>query len=245
MNVTIFKDRDELQEALAETICNISQEAIATRGEFNFVLSGGSSPQHLYKLLSSNAYKDKIDWKHTYFFFGDERFVAEDDPQRNSLMAKRFLFDFLKIPAAHIVKVDTSGTPLEAAQKYAKTIELHFKNNPIHFDLVLLGMGDDGHTASLFPYATVLKETEATVKSVYVEKLNMDRITMTAPLINQSRNVAFLVFGEEKSQALYHVIQDSKASSQKYPAKLIQPKNGKLTWFLDAKAGSLLTHSIK
>lgn len=94
MNVTIYKDRDELQEALAETICNISQEAIATRGEFNFVLSGGSSPQQLYKLLSSNAYKDKIDWKHTYFFFGDERFVAEDDPQRNSLMAKRFFLIF-------------------------------------------------------------------------------------------------------------------------------------------------------
>lgn len=240
MKIHVYKDPDELIELLAETICEISQEAIAERGQFNFVLSGGSSPRKLYKLLSSKKYKDKMDWKHTYFFFGDERFVAQDDPQRNSLMAKHFLFDFLEIPAPHIFKVDTSGTPLEAAQKYAKTIALHFKNNPIHFDFVLLGMGDDGHTASLFPHTSVLEETEATIKSVYIEKLNMDRITMTAPLINQSRNIAFLVFGKEKSQALFHVLQDLKASSQEFPSKLIQPKDGKLTWFLDTKASVLL-----
>lgn len=241
MKLHVYKDPNELIEVLANIISKVSQEAIAARGQFNFVLSGGSSPRKLYELLSSKTYKNKIDWEHTYFFFGDERFVAEDDPQRNSLMAKHFLFDFLKTPSSHIFMVDTNGTPFQAAHKYSKAIALHFKNSPIHFDFVLLGMGNDGHTASLFPFSPVLEETEATIKSVYIEKLHMHRITMTAPLINQSRNVAFLVFGEDKSQALYHVIQDSKASSQQYPAMLIQPKNGKLRWFLDTKASALLS----
>lgn len=240
MKLHVYKDSDELIEVLAKTISKVSQEAIEERGQFNFVLSGGSSPRRLYELLSSKTYKDKIDWKHTYFFFGDERFVAEDDPQRNSLMAKHFLFDYLKIPSSHVFMVDTSGTPFQAAHKYSKAIALHFKNTPIHFDFVLLGMGKDAHTASLFPFTPILEETEATIKSVYIEKLHMHRITMTAPLINQSRNVAFLVFGEEKSQAVFHVLQDPNASPQQYPAMLIQPENGKLTWFLDGKVSTLL-----
>lgn len=240
MKLHIYKDSDELIRAMAEVIQKISKEAIVARGQFNFVLSGGSSPRRLYKLLSSKTYKSSIDWQHTYFFFGDERFVPENDPQRNSLMAKEVLFEPLNIPASHIFTVDTSVSPTQAAQLYAEAITLHFNQKPIHFDFVLLGLGENAHTASLFPFTSVLETTEATIKAVFVEPLKMHRITMTAPLINQADYVAFLVFGKDKAEAVYHVLQGSKASPQQYPAQLIFPKEGKLYWFLDTNASALL-----
>lgn len=240
MDLEIYKNQQDLINALAKVICEASKESISNRGEFNFVLSGGSSPQKLYELLASKTYKDKIDWQKTYFFFGDERFVPENDSQRNSLMAKKTLFAPLHIPASNIFYVDTSGSPKQAAKLYAEAISSHFKNKSIHFDFVLLGLGGNAHTASLFPFTSVLKEREATIKSVFVEELQMDRITMTAPLINQSKNIAFLAFGENKAEAVHHVLQDEQASEEEYPAKLIHPKKGELYWFLDTEASSLL-----
>ena len=232
----IFKDTDDLINALAEVICKESKEAINERGEFNFVLSGGSSPKKLYELLASETYKNQIDWDHIYFFFGDERFLPETSPQRNSVMAAEALFKPLKIADSHIFKVDTSSSPEEAAQKYAKTIATHFKKKPVVFDFILLGLGDNAHTASLFPNSAVLEETEATIKSIFVKEVHMYRITMTAPLINQARQIAFLVFGENKAEAVYNVLHDLEKSPQQFPAKLIHPKKGSLRWFLDTNA---------
>ena len=240
MNLKIYKDFDNLKKALAQAICDTSKEAIAARGQFNFVLSGGSSPRKIYELLSSKFYRTQIDWKHTYFFFGDERFVPEGDSQRNSLMAKQALFDPLKISDSNIFKVNTSGSPEEAAQSYAETINRHFKNTLVEFDFILLGLGDNAHTASLFPNAKVLEESEATIKSVFVEEVNMHRITMTAPLINQARHIAFLVFGKDKSEAVYHVLEDNKGSVAQYPARLINSHDKKVEWYLDTAASSQL-----
>lgn len=246
MQTHIYDDIDQLiTAAAADMIQKTAQEAMAERGQFNFVLSGGSSPKKLYKLLSSEAYKNTIDWKHTYFFFGDERYVPENDSQRNSTMVKKTLFDPLNTPASHIFLVDTKGSPTQAAQIYTNDIASHFHHQSVHFDLVLLGLGDDGHTASLFPNTSVLAETEAVVKSVFVEKLKMHRITMTAPLMNQSRNVAFLVYGKNKAEAVFQVLQNAEATPQQYPAKLILPKEGKIHWYLDTKASALLKPEIK
>jgi 6-phosphogluconolactonase len=238
MELQIFKEVDELINALAETIRKVSQESIAARGQFNFVLSGGNSPRKLYELLASKFFKNKIDWDKTYFFFGDERFVPENDSQRNSLMAKEVLFDPLKIPKSHIFFVDTTGSPEEAAQRYAESIAAHFYKKPVEFDFILLGLGDNAHTASLFPFTPVLEEIEATIKPVFVKEVNMYRITMTAPLINQSEQIAFLVFGKDKAEAVYHVLHDTKGSPQQYPARLILPKAGNLHWFLDTDAAT-------
>jgi len=240
MELQIYKEIGELMNAVAETIRKVSQEAVTEQGQFNFVLSGGSSPRRLYEVLASQSYKDKIDWDHTYFFFGDERFVAKNDPQRNSLMAKKVLFDPLKIPASHIFAVDTTGTPCEAAQLYSEAIAAHFQEKPVHFDFILLGLGENAHTASLFPYTSVLEETEATIKPVFVKEVGMYRITMTAPLINQAKHIAFLVFGKDKAEAVYHILQGSKGSPKQYPARLILPKPEKVHWFLDTSAASLL-----
>lgn len=240
MNLEIYKNKNDLITALAEAICKVSIKAIAARKQFNFVLSGGHSPQKLYALLASKTYKDKIDWEKTYFFFGDERFVPEGDSQRNSLMANEVLFNPLKIAKSHIFKVDTTGSPEEAASQYAVSIKRHFQKTPVKFDFILLGLGNNAHTASLFPETEVLKESEATIKSMFVGEVDMHRITMTAPLINQARQIAFLVFGNDKADAVFQVLEDKTGSSTEYPARLINSDKKKVKWYLDTAAASKL-----
>lgn len=235
-NLKQYKEKKDLLNTLAQYLCDFSEEAINDHGQFNLVLSGGNSPKALYRLLASNAYKNKIDWKRTYFFFGDERFVPEENVERNSRMAKQTLFTPLRIPTSHIFAVDTSESPEKTAENYTETIVTHFKGNPIAFDCILLGLGEDAHTASLFPNTSVLKETNAEVVSVYVKKLNSYRITMSAPLINAAKHIVFLVFGQSKAKAVFHVLYDKKGSAQHYPAKLIHPEKGELFWFVDAEA---------
>lgn len=239
MEVHVFENTDKLIQALANTIQRASKLAISQRGQFNFVLSGGGSPKQLYKLLASEPYKTAMDWKRTYFFFGDERFVPEGDSQRNSLMAAEALFEPLSISDSQIYKVDTSLPPKKAAQNYLEQIQNHFNNNKIHFDFILLGLGDNAHTASLFPHTEVLNEERATVSAEYIEEVNMNRITMTAPLINQARTVAFLVFGSDKAEAVAKIMDASK-DFKKYPGKLIHPESDDLQWFLDKDAGHLI-----
>ncbi len=237
----IYKDANQVIHALAEYICDVAEESIKARSEFTFVLSGGGSPKKLYQLLASEKYRDRFDWGKIYFFFGDERFVPEGDAERNSLMAEKALFKPLKIKDSNIFKVDTTESPEESAQEYAETIEDHFGSESIIFDLNLLGLGDNSHTASLFPHTSVLEETEATIKSVYVAEIKMERITMTAPLINQSRNIAFLVFGGGKAKAVFHILEDQSGNSNLYPARLITQDEKKVKWFLDEEAASQLT----
>ena len=236
MDLEIYKGIEDLMKALAHTIYEASEEAIATRGRFNFVLSGGSSPRKLYKILSSQPYKKKINWSKTYFFFGDERFVPENDSQRNSLMAKEVLFDPLNIEPSHIFQVNTNFSPEVSALQYADSISEHFQNKVIKFDFILLGLGDDAHTASLFPNTSVLNETKATVKSVFLEESDIYRITMTAPLINQARHIAFLVYGKNKAEAVFRVLVDESGTTQQYPARLINSEEKKFQWFLDSDA---------
>lgn len=240
MELKIFEDSNELIDALAKTICETANEAIGKRGQFNFVLSGGGSPRKLYKLLASEKYKGQVDWDKTYFFFGDERFVPENDSQRNSLMAKEALFHPLKIADSHIFKVDTTVSPGVAAQSYAETIASHFQKIPVEFDFILLGLGENAHTASLFPNTEVLQETEATIRSVFVKEVDMYRITMTAPLINQAKKIAFLVFGKDKAEAVYQVLEDKSGSENQYPARLINSDDKKVEWYLDTAAASRL-----
>lgn len=239
-DLQIFEKVDDLINALANLIVDVAKKSIRQRGEFNFVLSGGGSPRKLYELLASTAFRDKIEWEHTYFFFGDERFVPEGDAERNSLMAKESLFDPLNIKNQNIFEVDTTGTPEESAQKYSDSIDAHFKSKAVEFDFILLGIGDNSHTASLFPHTSVLMEKEATVKSVFVEELDKYRITMTAPMINNAKNIAFLVFGKDKAEAVHHILEDSEGSAEEFPAKLIHSNNNNLVWFLDEEAAALI-----
>ncbi|WP_082498340.1 6-phosphogluconolactonase [Chryseobacterium sp. Leaf180] len=238
MNLTVLNDTDELLNALAEQICESAEKAIRDHGRFDLVLSGGSSPKKLYELLASEKFKNRIEWNKIFFFFGDERFVPAGDSQRNSLMAREALFEPLNICSENIFEVDTTGTPQESAEKYWQDILKHFNGEEVEFDFILLGLGDNSHTASLFPHTSVLKETEASMKSIFVEEVEMYRITMTAPLINQAKEIAFLVFGRDKSEAVYHVLKEKNVSAEKYPGRLIDSDNEKVHWFLDQAAAS-------
>lgn len=239
MDLKIYEDVEHLILAVADSICDASKEAILSRGQFNFVLSGGSSPKKLYELLASK-YSEKIEWSKTFFFFGDERFVPENDPQRNSLMAKEVLFKPLKISSSQICTVDTTGTAEDSAKKYNADIAKHFEGKSIVFDYILLGLGDNAHTASLFPNTSVLNDKEPIIKSVFVDEVNMFRITMNAPLINNARQISFLVFGKEKATAVFQVLEEKSGSSAEFPARLINSHSENVKWFLDCAAASEL-----
>jgi 6-phosphogluconolactonase len=239
MEINIYKTIHELLLAMADYFLSTAQSSISTRGEFNVVLSGGSSPKLLYEMLASPDFKYRLDWESVNFFFGDERFVPADDPQNNALMVKKALFHPLNISQSRIFPINTSLSPQEAAERYTSTITDHFKGRKVRFDLILLGLGDNSHTASLFPYTSVLVDKSASIKEVYLEQQNIYRITMTAPLINQAHHIAFLVYGEAKADAVHHVLENER-DENKYPAQLIQPENGNLKWYIDEAAASHL-----
>lgn len=231
----IYETVDELLEALADRIVVLANVAIDVKGAFTLVLSGGSSPKRLYELLASDAYRYLIDWTKVYFFFGDERYVPLSHSESNALMAKKSLFDPLEIPKSNIFTVDTRLPPEQAAAAYAGTLKKHFKHRSIEFDCILLGLGGNAHTASLFPYTAVLFDPEATVRAVFVEELGAYRITFTAPLINQANEIIFLVYGANKAVAVKQIL-GTERNIGKYPAQLIDPDHGSVYWYIDEAA---------
>lgn len=238
-NVKVFSSNTELVKATADTILSLAIEAVTQRGLFTISLSGGHTPEHLYTALSKSPYAEQMPWQQVFIFWGDERYVSANDEQNNANMARRTLLNYIDIPAANIFPVQTDLNPVEAARKYEESIRNLFGREDPKFDLILLGIGENGHTASLFPHTEVLHERTRLVKEVFVEELEMYRITMTVPLINSSRNIIFLVEGEGKAEAV-NTILNGKYEPDTYPAQLIKPLNGKLFWYLDNKAAKLL-----
>ena len=239
MKLHIYKTADEVIEALANYFAHTVNNAIKEKNECTVVLPGGSSPKKLYQSLASWNFSNQIDWDKIYFFFEDERYVPFSSPENNGAMVKKFLFDPLKIADANIFYINTAVLPDEAAKKYAQRIVSLFKNKPIRFDLILLGLGDNGHTASLFPHTPVLQEKKALVKAVPIDDPPSYRITMTAPLINEAHAIAFLVYGETKANAVFEVLEGEK-NFETYPAQLINSEDGAMHWFLDEDAAKNL-----
>ncbi len=240
MQLNIFDIENEVLAALAAHFVELANAAITEKGKFSVALSGGSSPKKLYELLAS-SFADKVAWAKVYFFFGDERNVPQTDKDSNFLMAKKALFDPLNIATSQIFAVDTSLSPQDAAKKYEEEIEQFFDEDELSFDLVLLGLGDNSHTASLFPHTPVLHDRTPGVKEVFLEDQQIYRITLNAPLINEAQHIAFLVYGEGKAIAVHHVLEDDE-DIEEYPAQLIEPIVGEIEWFLDKPAASALKH---
>lgn len=236
----IFDTDTQTLVALADFFIESAKTAIADSGRFSVALSGGSSPKKLYELLASPEYSSRIDWEKVDFFFGDERNVPADHPDSNALMVKKALFDPLRIPASNIFAVDTSLPPDEAAAKYAETIQKRYQAVQVRFDLILLGLGDNSHTASLFPHTPVLHDTSVSVKAVFLADQNVYRITMTAPLINLGRRLAFLVYGKGKAEAVNAVLNGAE-DIENHPAQLMRKAEGEVHWFLDKPAASALS----
>lgn len=238
MKLNIFDTEGEVLGALAEHFVSLANAAITANGKFSVALSGGSSPKKLYELLADN-YSTAIDWEKVYFFFGDERNVPNTDKDSNYLMAKKALFDPLEISTLNIFPVDTTLEPKEAAAKYQEEIEQFFDDSEQSFDLILLGLGDNSHTASLFPHTGILHDRTPGVGEVFIEDQQVYRISFNAPLINEAQQIAFLVYGAGKAIAVHHVIEDDE-DIEEYPAQLIEPIVGEIEWFLDEAAAANL-----
>jgi 6-phosphogluconolactonase len=233
----------DLFQAAAEEVIRSATDAVAQRGRFTIALSGGSTPRNLYTLIAANA-STTLPWDQMFFFWGDERHVPPDSPDSNYRMAKEALLSKVPIPAANIFPIPAENPDAsEAAETYEQTLQKFFAVAPgefPRFDLILLGMGPDGHTASLFPETAALQEKSRLVVANWVEKLGSSRITFTPPLLNAARCVAFLVSGADKAAALHEVLEGN-APAEKYPSRLVQPRDGKLIWFVDRAAASGLS----
>lgn len=230
----------ELSAAAAEEVVHAANEAVAQHGRFTIALSGGSTPKNLFNLLATNA-RTSMPWDQTFFFWGDERHVPPTDPDSNYRMANEAMLSKIPVPAANVFRIAAENPDAEAAaQAYEQTLRKFFSLEsgvfPV-FDLVLLGMGPDGHTASLFPGTAALHEKSRLVVANWVEKLKTHRITLTLPVLNAARCVAFLVSGTDKATALHEVLEGNSPAEQ-HPAKLVRPSNGKLIWLLDRAAAS-------
>jgi 6-phosphogluconolactonase len=238
-NLKVFETEEALNKAAAELIVTVENHAIAEKGKFVIALSGGKTPLKLYSMLSDFPYREEIKWKQTFIFWGDERCVPLNDKRNNAHLAEELLFSKINIPTYNIHPIPVSLPPEEAAARYEKELKDFFGNDPLQFDLVLLGLGVNGHTASLFPGTDVIIEQALGVRQVYVKEEKMFRITLTAPLINQARNILFLVSGKNKAVTLKNVLT-SHFHPHPYPAQLIQPEKGSLNWYADQAAASLM-----
>ncbi len=239
--IRILNDSAGLFKAAAKEFALLASSAVLSKGSFCVALSGGSTPKGLYTLLASKE-APSVPWAQTFFFFSDERYVPPSHPDSNFRMADEALLSRLRLPPQNVFRVPTEQpTPGAAAQKYEQVIQTYFALSSgqfPRFDLILLGLGPDGHVASLFPGTPALAEKSRLVTSNRVEKLSADRITFTYPVINHAACVVFLISGKEKAGILRQVFEDDEAA---LPAQKVRPANGKLLWLIDRAAASSLS----
>lgn len=233
--IQIYSNTEEINIRAAILFVEAAKKAIAEKGKFTAVLTGGSSPAGIYKLLASDDYKSKIDWSKVFIFWGDERWVPLEDDLSNAKMSYSTLLSHVPIPKENIFEMYKDGvTPEDYAAEYEQAIK-SILGEEGKFDLILLGMGDDGHTASLFPGQAVLEEQDKWVAAYYLEPQKMHRITLTAPLINKAEKILVIAFGEKKAHALKEVLHGDH-NPKLYPMQLIKPVNGEIIFLVDKNA---------
>lgn len=237
-NFQIFHDHAGFIEGAADFIVKVAAEAIAERGRFTLALSGGGTPKSIYARLGALDYRERLAWEKVHLFFGDERCVPPDDERSNYRMALEAWLAGSPVPAGNVHRIRGEDDPVLEALRYEREIA-HFHRTAAFpaFDLILLGMGDNGHTASLFPGTAALRETARGVVAQYVEVMATWRVTFTAPLINAARHVAFLAEGAGKARMLWNVLE-GPYQPDVWPAQLIQPVSGELHWLVDAAAAA-------
>jgi 6-phosphogluconolactonase len=241
--IRILTTPQELFEAAADEVLRGANEAVKARGRFSIAMSGGSTPKSLYNLLATNA-RTALPWDRMYFFWGDERHVPPSDADSNYRMADEAMLSKVPVPPGNVFRMATENPDAaKVAEEYEKTLRKFFQlsaGDVPQFDLILLGLGPDGHTASLFPGTAALQEKSRLVVSNWVEKLKTHRLSFTLPVLNAARCVAFLVSGTDKASVLKTVLEEN-APGEQYPAKLVNPSTGRLIWFLDRAAASSLS----
>ena len=237
--IEIFSDPEGLSRGAAELFSAEAQRAQAAHGRFSVLLSGGETPRRTYELLAEEPLRSRIPWQGVHLFWGDERCVAPTDPRSNLHMARQALLDRLSLPPVQIHPMSGDMPPLQAATAYDGELRRYFAGKEPRFDLVLLGLGEDGHTASLFPGSPSLDEQVQWTAVTQRAGEEIQRITVTAPLINQAALVVFLVAGAAKAETLRRVLE-GPADPSELPAQLIRPVNGRICWLVDRAAARLL-----
>lgn len=245
--IIICTDREALGVEAARRYTDLAHTAVAARGLYTVALSGGSTPRAIYELLASHAWRERTPWRATHLFWGDERHVPPDDKESNYRMADEAMIAHVPIPPGNVHRIKAELPDAnEAADEYEKELRRGFRLNDMsarpRFDLIFLGIGDDGHTASLFPDTAALNEKTRLVVANRVEKLSTERITLTFPVLDAAANVIFLVSGEEKAKTLRAILTGDDAH---LPAQNVRPTNGKLLWLVDRAAASLLPQELR
>lgn len=231
----VFVDQEELSRAAAGLFASLAEEAVAARGRFSVLLAGGNTPRRTYELLAQEPLRSRIPWRDLHIFWGDERCVPPGDRRSNAAMAHAALLDLVPIPADQIHPVPWDPSPQAAADRYQSVIAAYFAGAPARFDLALLGLGEDGHTASLLPGSGALTEEGRWVAVTRRSDEEFSRITLTPHLLNQSQVVLFLVTGSGKARVLKAILSGS-GQGPPLPAQLIRPRSGQLRWFVDREA---------
>jgi 6-phosphogluconolactonase len=238
-SVYVFDSAEDAARAVARRFVALAREALAARGHFSVALAGGSTPQRVYELLATDEHRESVAWEQVQIFFGDERCVSSDHAASNYRMAYESLLSRVPLPPQNIHRMKGEGDPALNAELYERELRAFFKDAEWpQFDLVMLGMGDDGHTASLFPQSAALKDRTAWVVANWVEKLKSFRLTLTVPAINQAAHVIFTVTGAGKAERLAQVLRRAPGALEPLPAQLIRPRRGTLEWFVDTQAAA-------
>ena len=239
VTILVSRSSDQAYTDAAEFILRSAEQAIANRGTFTIALSGGSTPKRLYELLASPSWRDRIPWSKIDFFWGDERYVPPTDSSSNYRMTNEAMLEKVNVPAGRIHRVPTELEPPEtAAESYENEIKrvLPTSGSAVpEFDLVLLGLGTNGHVASLFPFQPALHEKSKLVISEYIEEVKMTRISLTFPVINSAKDILFLSLGPDKASVIQEVLT-GKPDPERLPAQYVQAEHGKATWLLDPPA---------
>jgi 6-phosphogluconolactonase len=236
--VEIFPGEAQLAQAAADHFVRLANNALAERGRADIALAGGSTPRAMNALLTVEPRRSSVDWTRLRFFFGDERSVAPDDPDSNYRMNLETLIDPLGIPAARVFRIRGEGDPQTSAAEYARLLRAEL-GTPPRFDILFLGMGPDGHTASLFPGTLAGIDDTQPVVAIWVEKFSTWRITITPHVINAARNVVITAGGASKADALQAVFEGPR-DPETYPIQLVEPVDGELYWLIDEAAAAKL-----
>jgi len=238
--VRVFQDLEALSRAAAELFTTIAKRCVAARGRFTVALSGGATPRRLYTLLGSTPYRENVEWKRAHVFWADERCVPGDHPESNFKLAVDAFLSSVSMPKENIHRIKGEEGPGRAAQDYEQEMRSFFGPAlfPV-FDLIILGAGEDGHAASLFPGSASLHERTRLALPVYLEPPKLNRVTLTLPVLNHAAEVLFLASGRAKAGVVHAIIKNG--NPMRYPAGLVQPVRGSITWFIDRQAAGLLT----
>lgn len=239
-DIRIFDTAEDVARAAADYFIAVALSSISTAGRFSVALAGGSTPRRTYQLLATEEYRNRLPWSQVHIFFGDERSVSATHADSNYRMAEEAMISLLPIPAPNVHRMVGEGDAVANASLYEGELQTFFDGASWpRLNLVLLGMGDDGHTASLFPGTEALSEARAWVVANWVEKLKTYRITLTAPAINHAANIVFLVAGAGKAERLPEVLRGAR-NPLRLPSQLIQPVAGELVWLVDKAAAERL-----